>query len=192
MSQLPDFGQLRQAIRDQDHVQGSPTAAIVLVQYGNYQCPHSAEAHRLIPQLQQRLGSDLCFVFRHFPIPSLHPHSQRAAEAAEVAGEQGKFWEMHNALFEHQQALDDGSLVEYALNLGLDMPRFLWNFSERVYTNRVRADFLGGMESGVTGTPTFFINSARLKDSWSLDTLLMEIEKARRSQDKFNRNDQPD
>lgn len=179
MSQLSDSGKLSQPIGDR--AQGSIQAALVLVQYANYQCPHSAEAYRLIPHLQQHLGDKLCFVFRHFPIPSLHPQSQRAAEAAEVAGEQGKFWEMHEALFAHQQALDDGSLVEYALNLGLDMPRFLWHFSERVYANRVRADFLSGMESGVTGTPTFFINGVRLRDSWDLDTLLMEMEKVRRS-----------
>ncbi len=179
MSQLPDSNKLSQPIRDLDHIQGSAQAAIVLVKYGNYQCPHCYRAYRLIPPLQQRLDNQLCFVFRHFPIPSLHPQSQRAAEAAEAAGEQGKFWEMHDALLEYQQVLDDGSLVEYALKLGLDMPRFLWNFSERVYTNRVRADFYSGMESGVTGTPTFFINGVRLKDSWDLDMLLIQIEKAR-------------
>jgi protein-disulfide isomerase len=182
MSQLPDSGKLSQPIHDRDHIQGSPSA-IVLVKYGNYQCPHSAEAHGIIPQLQHRLGDSLCFVFRHFPISSVHPQSQRAAEAAEVAGEQGKFWEMHQALFDHQRTLDDGSLVEYALNLGLDMPRFLWNFSERVYTSRVRTDFYSGMESGVTGTPTFFINGVRLRDSWNLDLLLVELEKARDSKD---------
>lgn len=174
-----DSDRLSQSIRACDHTQGSIEATIVLVKYGNYQCPHSASAYRLISQLQQQLGDQLCFVFRHFPILSLHPQSQRAAETAEAAGEQGRFWQMHHVLFEHQQALDDGSLVEYALNLGLDMPRFLQKFSERVYANRVRSDLLSGIAGGVTGTPTFFINGLRLKDSWSLDILLAEIEKVR-------------
>ncbi|MFL9454013.1 MULTISPECIES: DsbA family protein [Nostocales] len=181
MSQIPDSGKLKQPIGDRDRVQGATQAAIVSVKYGNYQCPHCYKANRLIPQLQQRLENDLCYVFRHFPIPSLHPQSQRAAEAAEVTGEQGKFWEMHHILFEHQHALDDGFLVEYALNLGLNMPRFLWSFSERVYSNRVRADFLSGMEYGVTRKPTFFLNGLRLKDNWHLDTLLYEIENVKRS-----------
>ncbi len=110
--------------------------------------------------------------------------AQKAAEAVEVAAAQGMFWQMHDTLFEHQQALDDASLVEYALNLGINMPRFLWKFSEHVYASRVQADFHSGVESGVTGTPTFFINGVRLHDGWELDTLLAAIKEARGSQSK--------
>lgn len=115
--------------------------------------------------LTQQYGDQLSFVFRHFPLTQIHPQAQKAAAPAEVAAEQGQFWPMHERLFEHQSALDDGSLVEHAIALGLNMPRFLWNLSQHVYAKRVQADLLSGVESGVSGTPTFFINGIRLKES---------------------------
>lgn len=178
MSQADKPIRLSRPVDMRDHVQGQLDAAIVLVEYGDYQCGDCREACQIVKQVQQQLNEQLCFVFRHFPLKSLHPHAQNAAEAATAAADQGKFWQMHDCLFEHQHALDAGSLVEYALNLGLNMPRFLWNFSEHVYATRVQADVLSGVESGVNGTPTFFINGIRLKESWGLDNLCVEIERA--------------
>lgn len=178
-SQFPNSGRLGQPVTEHDHRQGLLQAPVVLVEYGDYWCPHCGEAYRVVQQLQQEFGNRrLCFVFRHFPQTIIHLQSQRAAEAAEVAAEQNRFWQMHPALFEHQQTLDDGSLVEYANHLGLNMPRFLWNFSERVYANRVQADLHSGIESGVAGTPTFFINGDRHNARWSFDTLQQAIETA--------------
>lgn len=116
---------LTQPVTERDQVQGLLSAAIILVQYGDYQCPHCKEAHAVIKQVQQQLGSELCFVFRHFPLTQIHPQAQQAAEVAEVASDQGMFWQMHEMLFAHQQALGDGYLVQYANDLGLNMSRFL-------------------------------------------------------------------
>jgi len=161
-----------------DHIQGSLDAPVILVQYGDYLCPHCAESVGIVRSLQQQYGDMLSFVFRYFPLTQIHPQAQNAAEAAEVAAEQGQFWQMHDRLFEHQSALDDGSLVEHAIALGLNLPRFLWNLSQHVYAQRVQADLISGVRSGVTGTPTFFINASRLKDSWELNNLCTEIEQA--------------
>ncbi|MBV8885583.1 MAG: thioredoxin domain-containing protein [Chroococcidiopsidaceae cyanobacterium CP_BM_RX_35] len=181
MSQFSPSNQLTQPVSARDHIQGSLQAPVILIQYGDFQCPHCYEANRIVKQIQRQLDDQLCFGFRHFPLTRLHAQAQRAAEATGVAADQGKFWLLHDMLFEHQHTLDDGSLVEYALNLGFKMPRFLWNFSERVYTNCVQADFHSGIESGVTGTPTFFINGVRLADSWKLEGLLAAIKQARYS-----------
>ena len=174
MSQLPNSNRLTQPVTKSDHKQGLLQAPVVLVEYGDYCCPHCGEAYRVVQQLQPEFGHQLCFVFRHFPLMA-HPQAQRAAEAAEAAAVQNRFWQMHQALFEHQQTLGDGSLVEYANYLGLNMPQFLWNFSEHVYANRVRADFLSGVQSGVAGTPTFFINGTRYDAHWSFDALHQAI-----------------
>jgi protein-disulfide isomerase len=169
---------LTQPATERDQVQGLFSAAIVLVEYGDYQCPHCKEADAIIQQVQQKLGSELCFVFRHFPLTQIHPQARQAAEAAESASDQGMFWQMHKKLFAGQQALGDGYLVQYANDLGLNMSRFLWNFSQHVYGDRVQSNFFSGVESGVTGTPTFFINNVRLEDSWKLETLMAAIEKS--------------
>jgi protein-disulfide isomerase len=118
------------------------------------------------------------FVFRNFPLTQAHPHAQHAAEAAEAAAVQGKFWEMHDYLFEHQQALDDAHLVHYAVALHLDEETFKREMTTHVYTNRVREDFLSGVRSGVNGTPTFYIDGVRHDASYALETLLAAIEAA--------------
>jgi protein-disulfide isomerase len=162
-----------------DRIIGSIHAPVILVKYGDYYCPHCGQACSIVKQIQEQLGSQLCFVYRHFPLTQIHKRAQKAAEVAEIAAAQGKFWQMHYCLFEHQQALDDGSLVEYAVKLGLDISCFLRNLSEHVFACKVQADFRSGVENGVTGTPTFFINGVRLHDSWQMDTLLTAIEQAR-------------
>ena len=181
MSQSFKPERLTQPVTEHDRVQGLLSAAIVLVEYGDYQCPHCKEAQAVIKQVQQQLGSELCFVFRHFPLIQIHPQAQQSAEAAEVASDQSMFWQMHERLFAEQQTLGDGYLVQYANDLGLNMSRFLWNFSQHVYGDRVQSDFLSGVKSEVTGTPTFFINSVPLEASWNLEALIAAIEKFRTS-----------
>jgi protein-disulfide isomerase len=151
---------------------------LTLVEYGDYKSPHCGQVHPVVKQLLLLLGRRLCFVFRHFPLTTVHPHAQLAAEAAEAAGTQGKFWQMHNVLFEHQQALDTDDLVRCAAALDLDIYRFGSELASHVHAARVREDFLSGVRSGVNGTPTFFINSVRHDGSYDFDTLLNAIEGA--------------
>ena len=164
-----------------DHYLGPLTAPITLVKYGDYECPYCGQAHHAVKQLHQLLGQQLCFVFRHFPLAMIHPHAQQAAEAAEAAGAQGKFWEMHYMLFEHQQALGPEHLLQYAAVLGLDIVRFRSELASHLYAPRVREQFMSGVRSGVNGTPTFFINGVRHDGAYDLDTLLtaMEVTMAR-------------
>ena len=129
--------------------------AVTLVEYGDYECPHCGRAYPIVKELQSRLESELRFVFRNFPLSQIHPHAEQAAEAAEAAAVQGKFWEMHDMIFEHQQALTDRHLLEYARALGLDEQRFQRELTSQAYAPRVREDFLSGIKSGVNGTPTF-------------------------------------
>jgi NhaA family Na+:H+ antiporter len=133
--------------------------------------------HPIIRDLQKRLGDRLRYVFRHFPIRTIHPDAQIAAEAAEAAGAQGKFWVMHDILFQHQGSLDRDHLIEYAREIGLDEAQFTRDLDERVHSERVREDFHTGIRSGVNGTPTFFINGTRYDGAWDLESLLEAIEK---------------
>lgn len=178
MSQKRDSERLTLPVGERDHIQGSMDAPVVLVEYANYQCTSCGQASVIVKEIQRQLGEQLCFVFRNFPLTQMHAHAQYAAEAAEVAAAQGKFWEMHDTLFAHQQALDDGNLVEYAVGLDLDISRFLRDMSAHVYANRVQEDFNSGVYSGVKGTPTFFINNVRHKNPWDRETLLAAIAKA--------------
>lgn len=161
-----------------DHAQGPATAPITLLEYGDYECPYCGAAYRIVKMIQQQLGDQLRFVFRNFPLATIHPHAEQAAEAAEAAGAQGKFWEMHDTLYEHQQALDDAHLVQYARSLHLDQPRFERDLLTHAFAERVREDFLSGIRSGVNGTPTFFINGLRHDGSYDLETLLAAILRA--------------
>lgn len=161
-------------LSERDHTQGTLDATIVLMEYGDYQCPQSGQAHRTIKAMQQRLGEQLCFVFRHFPQPQIYPQALRAAESAEAAAVQGKFWEMHDILFTQQQALDDGDLVQYAAQLSLDIRHFLREMAEHVHVQRVQSDIDSGRNNGVEKTPTFFI-SVRHQGTQNLEMLLIAI-----------------
>jgi protein-disulfide isomerase len=158
-----------------DHIQGPPTAPVTLLEYGDYQCPYCGQAYPIIKQVQKHLGNKLRFVFRNFPITQIHPHAQHAAEAAESAAAQNKFWEMHDHLYEHQQALEDNHLEKYANKLGLDLAQFNHDMSSHAHAQRIREDFLSGVRSGVNGTPTFYINGTRYDGSWDLETLLKTL-----------------
>jgi protein-disulfide isomerase len=160
-----------------DRIQGLLSARVVLVMYGDYECFQSANVYRLIKAAQQQLSAafeenDVCFIFRHFPQIQIHPHAQRAAEAAAM---QGQFWQMHEMLFIHQQALENGYLVEYANRLGLDMPRFLQDLSQGVYADCIMADIQGGYRSGVEAAPALFMNSIRYRERWTIEQLIASI-----------------
>ena len=161
-----------------DHVLGPADAPITLVEYGDYQCPDCGTAHPVVKKLRRRLGDRLRVVYRNFPCPEAHPRAQQAAEAAAAAAAQGKFWEMHDLLFERQRALADADLAGRATGLGLDVDRFTRELAEHVYAPRVRGDILGGMRSGVNRAPTFFINGVQHGGSSSLSALLRAIEDA--------------
>jgi protein-disulfide isomerase len=163
---------------DRDHIQGSSTAPVTLVEYGDYECPYCGQAYPIIKEVQKHLGDKLQFVFRNFPLTEMHPHAQHAAEAAEAAAVQNRFWEMHDYLYEHQQALDDKYLEKYAENLGLNLAKFNIDMSSHVHAGRIREDFLSGVRSGVNGTPTFYINEIRYDGSFDLETLLKTLRSA--------------
>jgi protein-disulfide isomerase len=159
-----------------DHIRGPVDAPATLVEYADYECPYCGAAEPIVREVQARMGDRLRFVFRNFPITSAHPHAEHAAEAADAAGAQGRFWEMHDLLLENQQHLDDEDLHGYAERLGLDVERFDAELAEHVHAERVREDFMGGVRSGVNGTPTFFVNGVRHDEPYDVDTLLAALE----------------
>ncbi len=173
-----DAAALTQPVGKRDHIQGPTDAAVTLVEYGDYECPHCGRAYPIVKAILRQMGPRLRFVYRNFPLRESHPHAEQAAEAAEAAGAQGKFWEMHDRLFERQFALEGEHLIEYAGDLGLDVARFRKELGSGVYAPRVREDFRSGVTSGVNGTPTFFINGVRHDDSWELEPLLAALEEA--------------
>ncbi|MFN2148208.1 MAG: Na+/H+ antiporter NhaA [Anaerolineales bacterium] len=170
-------GQLYPSVNDRDHRRGPADAPVVFLEYGDYECPHCLQAHGIVLELQERLGDRFSYVYRHFPISASHVHAQNAAEAAEAAAVQGKFWEMHDKLFANQDALDDEALVRYAGEIGLDVERFQRELHEHAYADRVREDFQSGIRSGANGTPTFFVNGERYDGPWDVESLKEEIER---------------
>jgi protein-disulfide isomerase len=163
---------------DRDHIQGAADAPVTLVLYGDYECPYSGKAYPIVHEVQARMADRLRFVFRNFPITTLHPHAERAAEAAEASAAQGKFWEMHDLLYENQKRLRDWDLHAYAEQLGLDVERFDKELAEHVHLARIHEDLRSGVRSGVEGTPTFFVNGARHDDSYDAETLLEALQRA--------------
>jgi protein-disulfide isomerase len=163
---------------DRDHIQGPAEAAVTLVEYGDYECPYCGAAYPIIKEVQERMGERLRFVFRNFPISTSHPHAEQAAEAAEAAATQGRFWQMHDVLYENQQRLGDEDLRSYAEQLGLEVEPFDQELAEHVHAPRVHEDFMSGVRSGVNGTPTFYINGSRHDDSYDVETLLAALERA--------------
>ena len=158
-----------------DHLQGAIDAPIALLEYGDYECPVCGEVQPIVGEIQRRLGGDLCFAFRHFPMSNVHPHAEHAAEAAEAAGEQGGFWPMHETLFANQDALDDESLAEYAAALGLNEMRLIQEVISGAHAERIREDFKSGVRAGVNGTPCFFINGERYDGARGLEALLAAV-----------------
>jgi protein-disulfide isomerase len=163
---------------ERDHIQGPADAPVTLVEYGDYECPYCGAAYPIVKELQTRMGERLRFVFRNFPITTSHPHAEQAAEAAEAAAAQRRFWEMHDLLYENQKRLRDQDLHAYADQLGLDIDLFDKELAEHVHAPRVREDFMSGVRSGVNGTPSFYVNGTRHDDSYDLETLLAALDRA--------------
>jgi len=158
-----------------DHIRGPANAPLTLVQYADFQCPHCAAAYPEVAAIANELSDSLRLVLRHFPLSQVHPQAQRAAEAAEAAAGHGRFWEMASLLYENQEELDDHSLGRYARKAGLDLKRFRKELSSGVHSPRVRADYLGGVRSGVNGTPTFFINGKRYEGPFKSEALVAAL-----------------
>lgn len=165
-------------VGSRDHMIGVASAPVVLVEYGDYQCPYCARAHPIVRALIERFGNSLAFVFRNFPLTQLHPDAMRAAETAEWAALSRRFWPMHDFLFAHQRSLDASSLLNAASHLQLDRAQLEVAWHDRALRHRVVADVSGGLASGVSGTPTFFINGALHEGSWELDDLTAALRDA--------------
>lgn len=153
-------------VTDNDHIQGVKNAPIELIEYADFQCPYCRKANYIVKNLQEKLGSDLKFVFRHFPLAELHANAVHSAIAAEAAGKQGEFWRMHDLLFDNQEYLQDYNLVEYAQQIGLDISHFEADFESDECYRKVQNDYENGLKAGVQGTPTFFINGQRFEGNW--------------------------
>ena len=162
-------------IPHRDHIQGPIHAPVALVEYGDYECPYCGEAYPIVKAIQERLGDRLCFAFRNFPLVNSHPYAEHAAEAAEAAGAQGHFWEMHDLLYENQDALEYEYLARYAATLGLDAERLIKEVLAGTHTARVREDFRSGARLGVNGTPSFFINGVRYDGATDVEELLIAL-----------------
>ena len=169
---------LKIPITPEDHNQGPENAEVTLVEYGDYECPHCGRAYPIVKQVQKHFRKRVRLVFRNFPLAEMHPHAEAAAEVAEFAGAQGKFWEMHDLLFENQTRLGDALFAELARKLKLSTSAMEQALEQNTFEARVRADFSGGVRSGVNGTPTFFINGHRHDDSFDFETLVSAIDGA--------------
>jgi protein-disulfide isomerase len=163
---------------ERDHIRGPKDAAVSLVEYGDYQCPYCGAAHPIVAEVRRQMGDDLQFVFRHFPLTTIHPMAHPAAEAAEAAGAQGKFWAMHDTLYENQDQLSPPALLAFAAALDLDLDKFADELQRNAHLGKVGDDFLSGVRSGVRGTPTFFINGRRHDGAWDLPNLLAAVQHA--------------
>jgi len=163
-------GQTR--IGPDDHLDGPRDAPIQMVEHGDYECPLSGRAYPEVEKVRRALTGRLLFAYRHFPLTRIHPRAGMAAEAAEAAGAQGRFWDMHGLLLENQHALGPADLVAYADVLGLDVDRFTLDLHEHRFLHKVRLDFMSGARSGVNGTPTFFINGYRHDGAFDAEALL--------------------
>jgi protein-disulfide isomerase len=166
---------LKMPVTSDDHVEGETDAPLILIEYGDYECPHCGHAYPIIKRVQKHFDGRLAFVFRNFPLNQIHPNAESAAESAEFAGAQNRFWPMHDAIFENQEDLGPTVLLELAQSLGLEAQDLRSALEQHEYAPRVRSDFLGGVRSGVNGTPTFFINSHRHDGPFEFDDLVAAL-----------------
>jgi protein-disulfide isomerase len=166
---------LKIPVTAEDHAEGPEHAEVTLVEYGDYECPHCGRAYSIVKRVQKHFGKGLRFVFRNFPLTEMHPNAEAAAEVAEFAGAHEKFWEMHDLLFENQERLGDELFVDLAEKLGLSNAALTKALEDGTFEARVRADFSGGVRSGVNGTPTFFVNGHRHDGSFDFETLVSAI-----------------
>ena len=167
---------LEVSVTTADHIQADPQAPVTLVEYGDYECPGCGAAYPIVKAVWGHFDKRLRFVFRNFPLTQVHPHAESAAETAEFAGAHGLFWEMHDDLYENQQALGPPLYIELAEALELPEGALIEALEKRTYRPRVRSDFMGGLRSGVNGTPTFFINGRRHDGSYAFVDLVAAID----------------
>jgi protein-disulfide isomerase len=166
--------QTLQVIRPSDHIVGSHYG-VIIVEYGDFECPSCVKAYPEVKRLQQMFAGEIGFVFRHFPHPDIHPHSEMAAEAAEAAGAQEKFWPMHDLLFQNYQRLENAHLREYAESIGLDLTRYDAEMAEHIYLLRVQEHLASGRSNGVKATPAFFVNEKRVNTDDGLANLFAAV-----------------
>jgi protein-disulfide isomerase len=159
-----------------DHLLGSPDALIELVEYGDYQCPHCGLAHPILKKIRKTFGKKLRFAFRHFPLSNVHEYALPAALAAEAADKQQRFWEMHDMIYEHQQQLNGYALLDFALDLRLNIPLFKMDIQDPLLAEKVERDFESGVRSGVNGTPSFFINGYKYNGAYDYPSLTAAIQ----------------
>jgi protein-disulfide isomerase len=155
-----------------DHSIGPGHVAVTVLEYGDFECPNCKQAAGTVKLMLARFEGQVRFVFRHFPLEEVHPHARRAAEAAECAGGQGKFWAMHDLLFDNQSHLELPRLHDYARRIGLDMARFTAEMNDEVYLQRIREHQISGNASGVRATPTFYVNDRLADVSYGLHSLI--------------------
>jgi len=163
---------LAKPINENDHVLGPADAPVTLVEYGDFQCPHCRAAHFYMKNVLATMGDDMRFVFRHMPLTQIHPMAQPAAEAAEAAGAQGKFWPMHDLIYENQDLLSPALLLGLGQRLGLDMQRFTDDVASHRFLSKVREDFMGAVRSGSAGTPSFYIDGEPYEGAFDDESLI--------------------
>jgi len=166
---------LKIPVTSSDHIQGDEHAPVILVEYGDYQCPHCGRAYPIVKQVQKHFGKRLAFVFRNFPLNEMHPDAEVAAETAEFAASQDRFWEMHDAIFENQDSLGLPLLLELAEKLSLSAEALEQALNDGEYAKRVKEDFLGGVRSGVNGTHKFLIKLHRHDGPFEFEDLVEAI-----------------
>jgi len=169
---------LKVSVSSDDHIQGNTNAPITLVEYGDYECPYCGMAYPIVKQIQKHFGERLRFVFRNFPIPESHPHAGIAAMTAEFAATKDQFWQMHDLLYENQDNLELSALIDYATSLNLSGKELQTAIENETFVKKIEEDFMGGVRSGVNGTPSFFINGQRFNHSFEYENLLAAITNA--------------
>ena len=174
--------QLSIPVGPDDHSRGPLDAKLTVVEYGDYQCPYCGQAHPIVEQLMSKFSDSMRLVFRNFPLAEVHPYAEAAAEMAEAVGLQGKFWEMHDALYENQRDLTDAALRRYAEGVGANVDDAVKAIADRGPAQRVEDDFEGAIRSGANGTPTFFVNGVRYEGSWMYDPFAEYLEELLESQ----------
>ena len=168
---------LRPDVSATDQIQGDVNAPVTLVEYGDYECPHCGAAYPMIKQVQKKMGKKLRFVFRNFPLSEAHPHALNAAVAAEAAGRQGKFWEMHDIIYENQSQLELDDLLRYAAKIGIDTEKFDSDFEDEKLLSKVKSDFNSGVRSGVNGTPSFYITGEKYEGEYEGEAIVHALNK---------------
>ena len=181
MNHPPNPVTLAVPVNHNDHFIGSHSARVTVVEYGDFECPACGQAYHAVKMLLKHFGDDTRFVFRHFPQREVHPHAELAAEAAEAAGAQQKFWQMHDLLFENRLHLKATSLRQYAAKAELDLERYDYEMKDHVYLQRVQEEIASGTRSGIRATPTFFVNGVAQDVSFGFEHLQKAIDSALRA-----------